>query len=68
MDVSLVVDNSIIDSVQYLLSDLRAEPVLYIAAKDNFELLTIFGFYRDFTIDIAYQEQSFCTLEIEGLT
>lgn len=68
MDVSLVIDNGIVDSVQRLLSDLRAEPVLYIAAKDNFELLTIFGFYRDFTIDIAYQEQSFCTLEIEGLT
>jgi hypothetical protein len=68
MDVSLVIDNGIIDSVQRLLSDLRAEPVLYIAAKDNFELLTVFGFYRDFTIDIAYQEQSFCTLEIEGLT
>jgi hypothetical protein len=68
MDVSLVIDNGIIDSVQRLLSDLRAEPVLYIAAKDNFELLTVFGFYRDFSIDIAYQEQSFCTLEIEGLT
>jgi hypothetical protein len=68
MDVSLVIDNGIVDSVQRLLSDLRAEPVLYIAAKDNFELLTVFGFYRDFTIDIAYQEQSFCTLEIEGLT
>jgi hypothetical protein len=68
MDVNLIVDNGIVDSVQTLLSDLRAEPVLYIAAKDNFELLTVFGFYRDFTIDIAYQEQSFCTLEIEGLT
>jgi hypothetical protein len=68
MDVNLIVDNGIVDSVQALLADLRAEPVLYIAAKDNFELLTVFGFYRDFTIDIAYQEQSFCTLEIEGLT
>lgn len=68
MDVSLVINNSIVDSVQRLLADLRAEPVLYIAAKDNFELLTVFGFYRDFSIDIAYQEQSFCTLEIEGLT
>lgn len=68
MDVSLVIDNNIVDSVQTLLSDLRAEPVLYIAAKDSFELLTIFGFYRDFSIDIAFPTQSFCTLEIEGLT
>lgn len=68
MDVSLVVDNGIVDSVQTLLSDLRAEPVLYIAAKGRFELLTIYGFYRDFSIDIAFPTQSFCTLEIEGLT
>lgn len=68
MDVTLLIDNGIIDSVQYLLSDLRAEPALWIAAKDTYELLTIYGFYRDFGIDIAYPNQSICTLEIEGLT
>jgi hypothetical protein len=68
MDVTLLVDNSIVDSVQYLLSDLRATPVLWVAAKGTYELLTIYGFYRDFSIDISYPNQSLCTLEIEGLT
>ena len=68
MDVTLLVDNGIVDSVQYLLSDLRATPVLWIAAKDTYELLTVYGFYRDFSIDVAYPNQSICTLEIEGLT
>jgi hypothetical protein len=68
MDVTLLVDNGIVDSVQYLLSDLRATPVLWVAAKGTYELLTIYGFYRDFSIDISYPNQSLCTLEIEGLT
>lgn len=68
MNVDILIDNNIVDSVQYLLSDLRATPVLWIAAKDTYELLTIYGFYRDFNIDIAYPNQSLCSLEIEGLT
>jgi len=68
MDVTLLVENSEVDSVQYFLSDIRAEAVLWIGAKDTYELLTIYGFYRDFSIDISYPNQSLCTLEIEGLT
>jgi hypothetical protein len=68
MDVTMLVENGIVDNVQYLLSDLRAEPVLWIAAKDQYELLTVYGFYRDFNIDIAYTNNSVCSLQIEGLT
>lgn len=68
MDVTMLIENGIVDNVQYLLSDLRAEPVLWIAAKDQYELLTVYGFYRDFNIDIAYTNNSVCSLQIEGLT
>lgn len=67
MDVTMLVDNDIVDSVQYLLSDLRAIPVLWVAAKDQYELLTVYGFYRDFSIDVAYTNNSLCTLQVEGL-
>jgi hypothetical protein len=68
MNVNILIDNASVDSIQYLLSDLRATPALWVAAKGTYELLTIFGFYRDFSIDIAYPNQSLCSLEIEGLT
>jgi hypothetical protein len=68
MSVETFLDNGLIDAVQTKLSDIRATPVLWVGAKDQFELLTVYGFYRDFTIDIAYANHSLCTLEIEGLT
>lgn len=68
MDVTMLVENAIVDSVQYLLSDLRATPVLWVAAKDQYELLTVYGFYRDFSVDVAYTNNSICTLQVEGLT
>ena len=27
-----------------------------------------YGFYKDWTVEIVYATQSFCTLQIEGLT
>lgn len=67
-NVQLFVSNALVDSIQRTLSDLRATPVLWIAAKDTFESLTVFGFYRDFDITIEYPAHSICNLEIEGLT
>ncbi|OZI31730.1 hypothetical protein CAL29_28055 [Bordetella genomosp. 10] len=56
-------------AVYRLLSSLRATPCVYIGAEsDDYGPLTIFGFYRDFSIDIAYPLMNFCNLEIEGLT
>lgn len=67
-NVQLFISNALVDSVQRTLSDLRAKPVLWIAAKDSFESLTVFGFYRDFDITVEYPAHSICNLEIEGLT
>jgi hypothetical protein len=68
MSVETFLDNGLIDAVQVKLADVRATPVLWVGAKDQYELLTVYGFYRDFTIDIAYANHSLCSLEIEGLT
>lgn len=68
MNVNIHVANGLVDSVKKKMATLRATPCLWVAAKGQYELLTIFGFYRDFTIDIAYPSYSVCTAEIEGLS
>jgi hypothetical protein len=56
--------------VQSVLSGLRATPAVWIGATDTnrFAPLVIFGWYRNFSLDLEDLYHSFCTLEIEGLT
>lgn len=68
MDVSILMDRDLTDKVYRFLTTVRATPVLWSGAPDQFEMLNIFGFYRDFTIDIAYPDASLCTLQIEGIS
>lgn len=61
--------NNQINRVQRLLSTLRATPCVWIPSEDpNLNPLTVFGFYKDFNIEIPYPDYSYCSLEIEGLT
>jgi hypothetical protein len=61
--------NPNVNRVQRLLYGLRATPALWIASTDTTfeEPLIVFGFYRDFSTEIAYPSHSLCNLEIEGL-
>jgi hypothetical protein len=68
MDVQVFMEAGVTDSVNRLLGDLRATPALYVAAQDIYDSLTIFGFYRDYNIDIAFPTQTIGSLQIEGLT
>lgn len=68
MSASLMLDNGQLNKVQRVLADLRATPCAWIGTDaPGFEPLTLFGFYRDFSLDVAYPTTSLCTLEIEGL-
>lgn len=67
MDVSLTVENQIVDAVAQRLSYLRATPCLWVGANGVFESLTVYGFYRDFSIEIPRPTNSLCSLQIEGL-
>ncbi len=60
-------DNNEIDEMNRLLSLYRATPLVWIGAEE-YTLTIIFGFFRDFNINIAYPLNSLCSLEIEGLT
>lgn len=69
MSHRLLIDNPMLERVYRLLSDLRATPCVWIGTDaPGYGFFTIFGFYRDFSIEVAYTNNSFCSLEIEGLT
>ena len=68
MDVSLFMENTDLVYKQKLLASLRAVPCVWIGVDDSiYNNLTVFGYYRDFNIDISYPSHSICKLEIEGL-
>jgi hypothetical protein len=58
------------NKVQRVLADVRATPCVWLGADDQtlYAPLIVYGWYRDFSIDIAYPTTSFVSLEIEGLT
>lgn len=68
MDVTIWLDRSATDAVQRRLAQLRATPVIWVGANEQYESMTVYGIYRDFSVDIAYPTKSLCTLQIEGLT
>lgn len=57
-----------VDIVSNLLSQYRATPIVWIGADANYSSLVVYGFYRDWDIEIPNNIGSFCTIEIEGLT
>jgi hypothetical protein len=70
LSANVMVHNSQLNRVQRLLYDLRAVPVVWLGNNDAPEFeepMVVFGFYRDFSTDVAYPTVSFCSLEIEGL-
>lgn len=69
MEPQLMLDNTKLRYVSKLLSDIRATPTVWVGSEDpQYEPLVIFGFYKDYTIDISYPTASLIRIEIEGLT
>ena len=67
LDCKLILDNSEVDRVVSALSSVRATPIVWVGS-DRFSTMVVYGFFRDFSIDIAYARNSYCSLNIEGLT
>jgi len=63
----VTVDNDKIDAIADLLALYRATPVVW-AGTDEYNSTWIYGFYKDFSIQIKYISKSNLSLEIEGLT
>lgn len=68
MSGQFLIENGNISGVQKILSSIRAVPSVFIGSEDTeYSALIVYGFYRDFSIDIAYPTHSFCRVEVEGL-
>lgn len=69
LSANLYIDNLQVSRVSRLLQNVRAIPCLFIASDDPVleEAAIVFGFYRDFNIEISYPSLSMCSLELEGL-
>lgn len=61
------VESGYVDALKKLLADYRATPVVYIGS-DDYTATIVYGFFKDFSIDIAYPTKSICSIELEGLS
>lgn len=62
-----IMDNADIDRIIAALADLRSIACLWIGSA-RYESSVIYGFYKDFSVVIAYVNHSQVSLSIEGLT
>ena len=68
MEANVYINNADLRFIQKLLQDLRATPTVWIGSDaEGYDVLSVYGYYRDFNIEIPYPNNSFCRLEIEGL-
>jgi len=69
MDLRLVIDNSALNQVSALLSSLRSTPAVWVGTTNSaYAPLVVYGFYKDWSVEITYPKTSLVTLSIEGLT
>lgn len=66
VDYDVVIDPSRVTSVQQTLARLRATPAVYIGNQELSETI-VYGYYRDFNINLANFAQAEATIEVEGL-
>lgn len=64
---TLYMDAGMTDDVVRILSRYRATPAVYVASE-TYDSTTIYGYFRDFSVEIAGPNHSVCSLELEGLT
>ena len=64
---TLWLDNSLVDSVVNTLTTYRATPAVYVGTSD-YQSTIVYGFYKDFNMDISYPTVSVCSIDVEGLT
>lgn len=67
MTVPVVVNATDVDEVSRRLALIRATPVVWIAST-SYDQSIVYGFFKEFSIDVAYPEFSNCSLTIEGLS
>ena len=68
MTLQVITEGADFNRIARRLAALRATPCVWIATESRgYEPLIVYGFYKDFSIEVAYQSIHYCSLEIEGL-
>jgi hypothetical protein len=68
MDPTVMVDNTRLNQISKVLENIRATPTTWIGTTDNrFQGTIVYGFLKDYNIEINYPTSSLVRLEIEGL-
>lgn len=57
-------------AVQRVLEAVRAMPCVWLGVpgRETYSPMTIYGYYKDFSLEVAYPTKHLCSLEIESLT
>jgi hypothetical protein len=66
MTLRSLIETRAVDGIQRTVAGLRAKPALWIA-EDGYDSLTVYGFFKDFSVDLALETISYCSLSVEGL-
>ena len=67
-DLKLVTEAGQFNRIFRALAAIRSTPCIFIATEfSDYEPLIVYGFYKDFSIDVAYPRVHLCNLSIEGL-
>ena len=65
---SVMTDKADFPRIHKGLSSIRSTPAIFIGTEEyGYDPLTIYGFYKDFTIDVAYPTTHLLSIEVEGL-
>lgn len=66
----LILDNSIIDPLKQALTRYRAKPAIFDFNEHGtkHQSLMLFGYYKQFEVEITYYNESICSLEVESMS
>jgi hypothetical protein len=67
MQCRAILPTAQVDGIENALAQLRAKPALWIG-EEGLSSLTIYGFFKDFSVDMQYPNYSYISVTIEGLT
>ena len=67
-NLKLMTDKALFNRTYQLLSELDSVPCVYIGAEAlGYEPMIVYGFWKDFSIDVSYPTMNLTNIEIEGL-
>lgn len=67
-EYDITVETNAVRRVQSILSDIRTTPVVWYAGPNTDKYgTTIYGYYRDFDINLSTPSLSYATIDVEGL-